>query len=86
MPEVFYADGIAIPLTFAKERIVAEAEGKIKVVPADLPRDKDKCSPMFVVHLYFCDVAHHELARIRRMCEYRACYNPSFLGAISSWG
>ena len=31
-PEVFYADGIAIPLTFSKERIAAEAEGKTKVV------------------------------------------------------
>ena len=31
-PELFYADGIAIPLTFSKERIVAEAEGKTKVV------------------------------------------------------
>ena len=32
VPELFYADGIALPLTFSKERIAAEAEGKTKVV------------------------------------------------------
>jgi hypothetical protein len=32
VPQAFYADGVAIPLTFSKERIVAEIEGKPKVV------------------------------------------------------
>ena len=31
VPEAFYADGIAIPLTFSKERVAAEGEGKPKI-------------------------------------------------------
>ena len=31
-PRLFYADGVAIPLTFSKERVVAETEGKPKIV------------------------------------------------------
>ena len=31
LPDLFYADGIAIPLNFAKERLVAEVEGKEKI-------------------------------------------------------
>ena len=32
-PDLFYAEGIAIPVNFVKERLVAEAEGKEKSLP-----------------------------------------------------
>ena len=31
-PKLFYADGVAIPVSFSKERIVADAEGKPKII------------------------------------------------------
>ena len=31
-PQLFYADGVAIPMTFSKERLVADSEGKPKVI------------------------------------------------------
>lgn len=31
-PEIFYADGIAIPVNFSKERVVAEVESQIKII------------------------------------------------------
>lgn len=35
-PEIFYADGIAIPINFSKERVVAEVEGQIKIITSAL--------------------------------------------------
>jgi hypothetical protein len=32
LPNIFYADGIAVPVNFSKERIVAEIDGKPKIV------------------------------------------------------
>ena len=36
LPELFYADGVALPVNFVKERLVAEAEGKEKITTAAL--------------------------------------------------